>query len=368
MLATNLILSVFFVGTIDASIYSSDTSKKDFIITPGLVAYENGLNNFDATGGADFRVKDNIVLPPYSVSPGEEDQEIYDDISEKDKISYYIVQAGDNVSKIAKKFGVSKNTIILENNLNSKGFLKLKQKLTILPVSGISYRVKKGDSLAKIAKNFGVEVNKIKSFNDLKDDSLTIGESIIIPGGEKKVIKNKVIKKSISKKIIKYSRKLISKSINKNNSKISSSKLASYFTRPSNGRFTSPFGWRWGRNHDGVDFAAKRGSSVVAAANGKIVKVYSGCRVGNARCGGGYGNHIDILHSNGYKTRYAHLIKTYVVKGQSVVKGQLIGGMGNTGHVSPKPSSYKSTKGTHLHFEIIKPNGYKVSPNFLKYK
>jgi LysM repeat protein len=107
-----LILSVFFVGNIDASIYESDATKNDFIITPGMIAYQNGLNSPDGIGGSDFRVKDNIVLPAYSVVPGEEEKTSFDDVKKKDRISYYIVQAGDNVAKIAKKFGVSKDTII----------------------------------------------------------------------------------------------------------------------------------------------------------------------------------------------------------------------------------------------------------------
>lgn len=354
-------LSVFFVGNIEASIYSNNTSKNSFVITPGVVAYEKGLNNYDGVGGAEFMVKNNVVLPAYSVSPGQENQENYDDINDKDKISYYIVQSGDNVVKIAKKFGVSKETIIWENNLNSKGFLRLKQKLTILPISGISYTIKKDDNLSKIAKKFSVDSDKIKTFNDLRDDSLMVGERIIIPGGKKTIVKSNVVKKVAGKTTTKKNGISANKVYSKN-----TSKLSSYFSRPTSGRATSPFGWRWGRHHDGVDFGAKRGSSVVASASGTVVKVYSGCRVGNARCGGGYGNYIEIKHSNGYKTRYAHLIKTHVSKGQNVVKGQLIGGMGNTGHVSPMPSSYKSVKGTHLHFEIIKSNGIKVSPNFLR--
>ena len=85
--------------------------------------------------------------------------------------------------------------------------------------------------------------------------------------------------------------------------------------------------------HYGVDFAQGRGASIIAAASGTVTKVYKGCRVGNSSCGGGFGNYVEITHPNGYKTRYAHLISTNVSKGQKVVQGQLIGGMGNTGHV-----------------------------------
>jgi murein DD-endopeptidase MepM/ murein hydrolase activator NlpD len=59
------------------------------------------------------------------------------------------------------------------------------------------------------------------------------------------------------------------------------------------------------------------------------------------------------------------LQKIYVVRGSQVQQGQLIAGMGNTGHVWPKPRSRKSTSGTHLHFEIKK-NGKHINPNFLR--
>jgi len=67
-----LLLSVFFVGNVGASIYSNDTSKNSFVLAPGVIAYENGLNNTDGVGGADFKVKNNVILPAYSISSGEE--------------------------------------------------------------------------------------------------------------------------------------------------------------------------------------------------------------------------------------------------------------------------------------------------------
>ncbi|HIP34013.1 MAG TPA: LysM domain-containing protein [Bacteroidia bacterium] len=76
-----------------------------------MIAYEKGLNDTDGVGGVDFRIKNNVILPSYSVSSGEESGS-FDDVKKKDRISYYIVQAGDNVGKIAEKFKISKNTII----------------------------------------------------------------------------------------------------------------------------------------------------------------------------------------------------------------------------------------------------------------
>ena len=85
--------------------------------------------------------------------------------------------------------------------------------------------------------------------------------------------------------------------------------------------------------HAGVDYRAKKGTIVVAAADG-IVFI--------ARKEGNYGNLIAINHLNGYETTYAHLDQILVREDQQVTKGDTIGTVGNTG---------RST-GDHLHFEI----------------
>jgi murein DD-endopeptidase MepM/ murein hydrolase activator NlpD len=85
--------------------------------------------------------------------------------------------------------------------------------------------------------------------------------------------------------------------------------------------------------HTGIDYRAKRGSIVYAAATG-IVK--------EARYDVGYGNTIRIDHLNGYVTTYAHLSNLTVIEGEEVTKGDTIGNVGSTGY----------TTGSHLHYEI----------------
>jgi murein DD-endopeptidase MepM/ murein hydrolase activator NlpD len=85
--------------------------------------------------------------------------------------------------------------------------------------------------------------------------------------------------------------------------------------------------------HAGIDYRAKKGTIVVAAADGIVFK---------ARKEGNYGNLIAINHLNGYETTYAHLDQILVREDQQVTKGDTIGTVGNTG---------RST-GDHLHFEI----------------
>lgn len=102
---------------------------------------------------------------------------------------------------------------------------------------------------------------------------------------------------------------------------------------------SSGYGWRvdpiYGSSkfHEGLDFAASKGTDVFATGNGRV------------RLAGrekGYGNCIDIDHGYNYLTRYAHLSEILVKPGEEVKRGQLIGKVGSTG---------KST-GPHLHYEV----------------
>ena len=85
--------------------------------------------------------------------------------------------------------------------------------------------------------------------------------------------------------------------------------------------------------HEGLDFAADKGTPVYATADGTVVM---------AGWQSGYGNLVEISHGYNYVTRYAHLSKIIATEGEKVKRGDLIGEVGNTG---------KST-GNHLHYEV----------------
>ena len=94
--------------------------------------------------------------------------------------------------------------------------------------------------------------------------------------------------------------------------------------------------------HKGMDFAGKRGSSVIAVAGGVVTwadKRY------------GYGKMVEIHHGGGYVTRYGHNQKILVKEGERVAQGQVIATMGSSG---------RST-GPHVHFEVLR-NGRQVNP------
>lgn len=119
------------------------------------------------------------------------------------------------------------------------------------------------------------------------------------------------------------------------------------FITPANGRFSSGFGRRWGRSHQGIDIAGSYGSNVVASDGGTVI--YAGYN------SSGYGNLVKIDHGNGYVTYYGHNSSLCVSVGDKVYQGQVIAKMGSTG---------RST-GNHCHFEV-RVNGTAVDPmNYL---
>lgn len=85
--------------------------------------------------------------------------------------------------------------------------------------------------------------------------------------------------------------------------------------------------------HGGIDFGGQRNTAIVAAADGKVV---------SAGRNGTLGKYVKIDHGHGFVTRYGHMHKLNVKRGQIVKKGDKIGGMGSTG---------RSTA-THLHYEV----------------
>jgi murein DD-endopeptidase MepM/ murein hydrolase activator NlpD len=115
-------------------------------------------------------------------------------------------------------------------------------------------------------------------------------------------------------------------------------RIGSYF-----GTRMDPF-YKVRKFHEGMDFSAPIGTEVYATGNGTI-------EMAGHDDGGGYGNEIIIDHGYSYKTVYAHLSRIFVKPGQKILRGQIIGYVGNTG---------KSTS-PHLHYEVRK-NGVPINP------
>jgi murein DD-endopeptidase MepM/ murein hydrolase activator NlpD len=116
-------------------------------------------------------------------------------------------------------------------------------------------------------------------------------------------------------------------------------------------RLASGFGYRIHpiykvkKMHWGIDFSAPRGTPIYATGDG-VVKLAK-----NSYLKTGYGNQVEIDHGYGFVTKYAHMQKFVVKKGENVKRGQLIGYVGSSG----------GSTAPHVHYEIIK-NGKKINP------
>lgn len=238
------------------------------------------------------------------------------------EVTTYTVQAGDNVSVIAARFGVTPDSVIwanakLEENPDA---LSVGQTLFVPPVSGVLHKVAKGETIQTIAIRFKAQADSIlndafnQSIHDFKSAPpvLAVDAWIMVPGGSKPMIQRAIQRGNVS-------------------APSNALKGTANFQWPAASCISQYF---WGR-HPALDLANSNGTAVSAADAGFVEYV--------GWDNSGYGNMILINHGNGALTRYAHLSAFAVQAGQSVQKGQLIGRIGSTG---------RST-GPHLHFEII---------------
>lgn len=109
------------------------------------------------------------------------------------------------------------------------------------------------------------------------------------------------------------------------------------------GRHTSDFGPRWGRNHNGIDVAAPVGTPLYAMSKGTVVHAaYSSVA----------GNKVEIKYWDGTSSTYHHMSRMDVKAGQSVMSGDVVGAVGNTGR----------SFGAHLHLEIHPGGGDPINP------
>jgi len=107
--------------------------------------------------------------------------------------------------------------------------------------------------------------------------------------------------------------------------------------------FTSGYGMRWGRMHNGNDFGTPVGTPIVAMSSGTVTFVGQE---------GGYGNKVEIEYWDGTVSYFAHMDSFNVTVGQQVAAGDKVGASGNTGH----------STGPHLHLEIHPHGGGPVDP------
>jgi len=200
---------------------------------------------------------------------------------------------------------------------------------------GKYHNVRGGETILSIARSYGVNAQETAELNNIDNtNDIEVGRKIYLPEKKKRQGYKKLpfgdylsTDKDKKKKRSRFAAK--EKEETQTGIKVDHGR----FIWPVKGKLSSPFGFRNGRRHDGIDIAAKEGTPINAAGEGKVV--FSGVMRG-------YGNLIIIRHKDDFFTVYAHNSKNIAKKGHSIKKAQLIGKVGRTG---------RST-GSHLHFEV----------------
>jgi murein DD-endopeptidase MepM/ murein hydrolase activator NlpD len=243
----------------------------------------------------------------------------------------YEVKVGDTVAGIATQFGVARDYIIWNNvEVQDEDHLRPGQLLQVPSVEGIIHSVRLNETLTEIADHYDAKVADIIAFpaNGLTNPNrLPENGIILVPGG-----------------------RITPKPAPSLRPDPPSLVTAPNASQPA----PAPVGWIWplsglltsnfGPSHPlGIDISAP--FLPVAASQGGVV-VFAG---GDRCCS--YGLYVEIQHTGGYSTRYAHLSEIRVSLGQVVNQGQLLGVSGNTGF----------STGPHLHFEMRR-NGQIVNP------
>jgi len=248
------------------------------------------------------------------------------------KVQQYTVKEGDTLWDIARAVNIGTDQIVLSNPSLDPDRLSIGQVLNLSREAPLITVTATRQVTLKEEIPCPVEVKR--------DKGLLMGEEMVVRKGvpgervvtyrittengletEREVLEQEVIREPSTQVVARGYLTLASRS------------GVARLEKPCAGGIVSGFGMRDGRMHEGVDFAAGYGSSVVAAAGGTVNFV--GWR-------GGYGKIVEIRHQGGLVTRYAHLSSINVHSGQQVKRGQLIGRVGATGY----------TTGPHLHFEV----------------
>ncbi len=239
----------------------------------------------------------------------------------------HMVMAGDTLSGIASRYGVSTRDLARANGLSPNSRIRMGQRLKI-PQKGVDYT-----STASINRQPTVlsAVQQQKKQSPLRLSKLPKVKPRSISSAKSKVTRQKV---ASLKQPVGLPDKVMSDVPTKPAAKRVATKDLQ-FRWPVRGRIISNYGRkRDGGRNDGINLAVPEGTAVRVAESGTVI--YAGDKLK------GYGNLVLVQHSNGYVTAYAHNDRVMVNKGQQVRRGQIISQAGRSGDVdSPQ-----------LHFEL----------------
>ncbi len=243
----------------------------------------------------------------------------------------YRVRSGDTLSEIAARAGVSASQIRHLNPSISGNVVKVGQRLLIpnRQIPARKYHVQSGENLTTIARKFGLSLGQLLRANPAYRGGKNVwaGAVITIPGRNMaaRLGRSAAVQASTGRATVRTTGIRVS------------SNAGWLWPVPGYRYVSSGFGEReldgQGAMHYGVDIVAPLGTPVVAARGGRVLE----SRADFAR---GWGWTVVLQHPDGWITRYAHLSQNLVKAGETVVQGQKVGRVGNTGH----------STGPHLHY------------------
>ena len=251
------------------------------------------------------------------------------------------VNAGDTIYTIANRYQVTPRRIILTNAIAPPYDLSGIQTLSVPKPRG--HAVAEDDTLDAISSRYKVSKTDLISLNNLIPPyQLNVGMRISIPrkidyslldgidANSANTADAGATSSSSGNTAVIPKSSLTSKAVSYSNAGIS-------FAWPVNGNIILPYGISaHGVHNDGVNIAAAIGTEVRASQAGEVAFVGAGLKA--------FGNLVLIKHRDGWITAYAHMNNVRVSEGEQLDRGQVIGGVGQTGRVdSPQ-----------LHFEIRK--------------
>lgn len=231
-------------------------------------------------------------------------------------------------------------------------------------VSSARHEVTSGDTLFAISLKYGVSVAQIKAANGMSDDTVRLGQKLIIPGADASATQTATLRKpstlpanvdktttgsvpatSVATPTTNRPSKGVDIASRSFESVSNPAKTnATAFRWPTDGRIITRYGEKVnGTANDGIDISVPEGTPVKAAENGTVI--YSGSELAD------FGNLILVSHRGGWVSAYAHASANKVKRGDKVQRGQVIALSGRTGNAKvPK-----------LHFELRK-NSTPVNP------
>lgn len=263
---------------------------------------------------------DGTLLKPVVIDPKVEDS--------RDQLRTYTVRPGDTLTGIARRFGISMMTLWWANNLKSKDELHVGQKLIVPPASGLVITVGEGDTLDGLAARYKVKATEIVEFNSLTDETLVLGQVLVVPDARGKAI---ATPKPTPRPVVAAKPRTTGRSTGGTRVRPPARYSGGAFAWPAAGGYISQY-YRYG--HPAIDIAAHYGTAVRAAAAGTVI--FSGWKSN----GGGY--QIWIAHGSGLYTTYNHMSSLAARSGERVGRGEMIGRIGTSGW----------STGPHLHFEV----------------